>query len=149
MSRGQISPFVPAKKTSTYGYKSLDEAFPPVESGLKPFGSKVLVQMRTPKKRSEGGILLTDETVAIDRDNTQVAKVIAVGPLAFCNRDTLKPWPEGAWCKIGDYVRVPKYGNDMWSVPISDMEERAHFQLVSDLAISGLVIDPLQVVSFI
>lgn len=129
-------------------YKSLEEAFPEAEPGLKPFGNKVLVQIRTPKKKSAGGILLVEETKETEIWNTQVAKVIALGPVAFKNRDTLETWPEGEWCKPGDYVRVPKYGGDRWWVPSKD-GETCLFVLVKDLDIAGSVADPLSVISFV
>ena len=37
---------------------ALEEAFPSVEPGLIPFGSRVLVQIRSAKKTSAGGIIL-------------------------------------------------------------------------------------------
>ena len=99
-----------------YEYESLEEAFPDVSPGITAFGARVLVQIRTPKQRSKGGIILGNETRETELWNTQVAKVIQVGPLAFRNRDTLAQWPEGDWCKPGDFVRVPKYGGDRWMV---------------------------------
>lgn len=132
-----------------YNYESLQEAFPEVDPGLMPFGSRVLVQIRSPKKKSAGGILLGNETVQTEADNTQVAKVITLGPVAFRNRDTLKIWPEGGWAKPGDYVRVPKYGGDRWNVAVSDTVT-AQFILFNDLNITGYITcDPLSVIAFI
>lgn len=131
-------------------YPTLESAFPAADPGLRPFGSKVLVQLRTPKKKSAGGIILPNETTETEIWNTQVAKVHALGPVCFCNRETLEPWPEGAWCKVGDFVRVPKYGGDRWWVQTDeDKNEVALFLLVRDLDIAGDVKDPLAVVSFV
>ena len=41
---------------------AVNEAFPSVEPGLVPFGSRVLVQIRSAKKTSSGGIILHSET---------------------------------------------------------------------------------------
>jgi len=123
---------------STIQYDSLDEAFPTADPGLIPFGTDVLVQIRTPKKRTKGGLYLPEESRDTDLWNMQVAKVIALGPVAFCNRETLKPWPEGAWCRIGDYVRVPKYGGDRWWVDVPGSEDgKALFVLFDDLVMKG------------
>ena len=65
---------------SSLDYDSLAEAFPEVKAGLRPFGSKVLVQIRSPMKQTKSGFFLPDETVETERWNTQVAKVIALGP---------------------------------------------------------------------
>lgn len=129
-------------------YPTLDSAFPEADPGLRPFGNKVLVQLRTPKKKSAGGIILPEETKETEIWNTQVAKVHSLGPVSFTNRDTLEPWPEGAWCKPGDYVRVPKYGGDRWWVPTKDGDV-ALFILIKDLDIAGEVADPLSVISFV
>lgn len=132
-----------------FGYASVDEAFPPCEPGIHPFGSRVLVQIRTPKAKTKGGIILTSETRETDAWNTQIAKVILVGELAFKNRTTMDPWPEGSWCKPGDFVRVPKYGGDRWEVAINK-NDSAMFVIFNDLDIIGQVTgDPLAVKAFI
>lgn len=116
----------------------MEQAFPVAEPGIKPLGSRVLVQIRTPPAKSKGGILLTQSDRDTERDNTQVAKVVECGPLAFHNRDTQVLWPEGAWCKGGDFVRVPRYGGDRWTIHLPD-DERAIYALFNDLDLLGLV----------
>src|SRR3954470_639267 len=81
----------------------LDEAFPVVNPNYRPFGERVLVQIRSPKRKSAGGIMLPDEVRDTEKWNTQVAKVIALGPTAFKSRTTLEGWPEGDWCQPGDF----------------------------------------------
>lgn len=128
---------------------ALAEAFPAVDAGVQPFGSRVLVQIRTPRKVTRGGIILSSETQDTEKWNTQVAKVVSVGPLAFKNRNTQESWPEGDWCKPGDFVRVPKYGGDRWEVAINK-NDSAMFVIFNDLDIIGQVTgDPLAVKAFI
>lgn len=115
----------------------LNQAFPPADPGIKPLGSRVLVQIRTPMSKSKGGILLTDNDRDTERDNTQIARVVSVGPLAFHNRNTAELWPEGAWCAKGEFVRVPRYGGDRWVVRSG--EEKAIFVLFNDLDLLGVV----------
>lgn len=131
--------------------QTVDEAFPAVSPGVEPYGSRVLVQIRTPKKKTKGGIILTSETIETDLWNTQVAKVIATGPVAFKNRDTLQQWAEGSWCQPGEFVRVPKYGGDRWSVSVGEgSDESALFVIFNDLDIIGKVIgDPLAIKAFV
>ena len=62
-----------------FSYDGLDEAFPPCDAGVKPFGSRVLCQIRTPKTKTKGGIILTGDVRETEHYNTQVAKVIDVG----------------------------------------------------------------------
>ncbi|MEN9419832.1 MAG: Chaperonin 10 Kd subunit [Pseudomonadota bacterium] len=133
-----------------FDYGTLEEAFPPCDPLVSPFGSRVLVQFRTPKKVTKGGIILTDDVRETEHYNTQVAKVLAVGPLAFHNREKMTLWPEGAWCAPGDFVRVPKYGGDRWTVMTNDGEDEAILALFNDLDILGLVTgDPLAIKAFI
>lgn len=129
--------------------QTLEEAFPVVASGVKPLGSRILVQIRTPKSKTKSGLILHHETKDTERWNTQIAKVIDMGPLAFKNRNTMEPWPEGSWCLVGDYVRVPKYGGDRWSVEIDKEQEPALFVIFNDHDIVGKIDgDPLAIKVF-
>lgn len=128
---------------------ALAEAFPEADPGVQPFGSRVLVQIRTPKTKTAGGIILDTGSRDTEKWNTQVAKVISVGPLSYRNRNTGEPWPEGEWCKPGEFVRVAKYGGDRWEVPLPN-GEAAMFVIFNDLDMIGRVTgDPLAIRAFI
>ena len=145
MRSGVMQNFAPVQFDQT-----LAEAFPVVEPGILPFGSRVLVQIRTAKSMSKGGIELVTETREAVAYNTQVGVCRAVGPVAFKDRKTLEQWPEGEWCKIGDFIRVPKYGGDKWERPIPGCEDMALFCLFNDLDIIGRVtIDPRDIIAFV
>ena len=134
---------------TTISEDALAEAFPVVEPDYRPYGSRVLVQIRTPITKTKGGIILTSDTVDTEKWNTQVAKVVAVGSLAYKNRNTQELWPEGQWCQPGDFVRVPKYGGDRWEVPLNK-DENAMFVIFNDLDVIGKVTgDPLLIKAFI
>lgn len=129
--------------------EALIEAFPDADPGITPFGSRVLVQIRSPKTKTASGIIIDNGSRDTEKWNTQVAKVINVGALAFKNRNTMDSWPEGSWCKAGDYVRVAKYGGDRWEVPLPN-GETALFVIFNDLDIIGQVTgDPLAIRAFI
>ncbi len=135
--------------TTTYE-NAMAEAFPAVDAGIQPFGSRVLIQIRTPKKKSAGGIIIDIGSQDTEKWNTQIGKVIALGPLAFKNRNDMKTWPEGEWCKAGEYVRVAKYGGDRWEAKIPGTDESAMFVIFNDLDIIGQVTgDPLAIRAFI
>ena len=97
-------------------------AFPEVPAGMDPFGGRVIVQLRRIKKKT-GRIMLVEETKENEKWNNMIGKVIAVGPLAFKNRDTMQAWPEGTWAQVGDYVRVPKWGGDRWEIKVDGEDE--------------------------
>jgi len=88
-------------------------AFPDVNPGQRPYGGRVIVQLRRIKKK-RGRIIIVDETKENEKWNNMIGKVVAIGPLAFKNKDTMQPWVEGSWAEIGDYVRVPRWGGDRW-----------------------------------
>ena len=115
---------------------NLTEAFPCVEPGLVPFGSRVLVQIRSAKKTSAGGIILHTETRETEIWNTQIAKVVKLGPLAFKNRNTMESWPEGHWCKEGDFVLVRAYSGTRFKI------HNREFRLINDDTVEGVVEDP-------
>ena len=129
-------------------YDSLEDAFPEIEPGIIPFGSRILVQVRVAKKKTAGGIVMPDEVRKTEAANTQVSRVVAMGPLAFKNRNTMESWPEGAWCNTGDFVRTPKYGGDRWTV-VHKEDEEVEFVIFNDLDIVGKVTtDPLKMRAF-
>lgn len=132
-----------------FSFDSETDAFPPIDPGVRPFGSRVLLQIRRAKTKTKGGIILSGETRDTEMWNTQVAKVRAAGPLAFHNRNTMEPWPEGAWVRVGSYVRAPKYGGDRWSVRVEDGEEII-FVMFNDLDLLGEITgDPLEMKAFL
>lgn len=128
---------------------TLEEAFPDVDPNFQPFGSLVLLQVRVAKRKvsKDSKVELPDEVVATIQANTQVAKVISYGPLAFCNRNTGEKWPEGAWAHPGEYIRIPKYAGDRWEVKHGDGV--VTFVLLRDLELSGRVPRPLDVVAYV
>ena len=139
-----------ATERTSLDYESLEQAFPEVDPLLSPFGSKVLVQIRTPMTRTKGGIHIPEESRETELWNTQVSKVIALGPVAYKNRDTLELWPEGEWVAPGMFVRCPKYGGDRWEIPVPGSPDSALFVLFNDLDLSGEITgDPLEMVAFL
>jgi co-chaperonin GroES (HSP10) len=126
-------------------------AFPSVDPGAKPLGGRILVQLRRTKQTVTGaGIILVQETKETEKWNNMVAKVIEIGPLAFRKRDTMEPWPEGSWCVVGDYIRVPKWGGDRWEVEVEGEEEKALFMILNDHeVIAKVTCNPLEMKAFL
>lgn len=124
--------------------------FPTVEAGGLPLGERVLVQLRSVKKMSKGGIVLPEEAREAEKYNTNVAKVVALGPLAYRKRDTLELWAEGVWASVGQYVRVPKFGGDRWEVDVPGRDEPALFATFRDHEVNVLITgNPLLMKAFI
>ena len=130
----------------------LEWAFPDVNPGQRPFGGRVIVQLRRIRKTS-GRIIIVDETKENEKWNNMIGKVVAVGPLAFKNRDTMQPWTEGAWAELGDFVRVPRWGGDRWerTVPNADKnDDPVLFMTINDHElISAITDDPLSFKTYV
>ena len=129
-------------------------AFPIVDPGAKPLGARILVQLRRTKKKTAGsGIILVEETKETEKWQNMVAKVIEIGPLAYRNRDTMAPWPEGSWTAVGDFIRVPKWGGDRWEVQVpgdDELEEKALFMILNDHEVIAKVTgDPLAMKAYL
>jgi co-chaperonin GroES (HSP10) len=129
-------------------------AFPSVDPGAQPLGGRILVQLRrTHKKATSAGIILVEETKETEKWNNMVAVVVALGPLAYKNRDTMEYWPEGTWSQVGDYIRVPKWGGDRWEVKVpgdDDYEDPALFMILNDHeVIAKLTGDPMAMRAFL
>lgn len=108
---------LPANNVINLPYESVEEAFPDVDPRLAPLGDQVMVMVRVPKLQSKGGFVFNVEDRKTELDNTQVAKVVAIGPMAFKWQRDGSPWPEGDWCQVGDFVRIPKYQGDIRTRP--------------------------------
>jgi co-chaperonin GroES (HSP10) len=131
-------------------YESIEDAFPDVAPGVTPFGSRVVCQIRRPMDLTKSGFHLPQETRETEKWNTQVAKVISMGPGAFKDRDTLAAWPEGAWCEVGTFVRVPKYGGDKWEVVNPSSVDKVLFAIFNDVDLIGRIEgDPLEMVAYV
>lgn len=130
--------------------QTMDQAFPTIDPMIEPLGNQVLVQMRMPKLKSAGGIVLTAESQDFDSSMVRVARVLAMGPIAYKNRDSFKDWPEGAWVKVGDFVRVPSYaGVDAWRIFLTE-NDSVQFAMFNDYDMKGRIKgDPLQVVDYV
>lgn len=110
----------------------IKEHFPEVDSGAVPCGPKILVQLRTVKEKTATGIILAPETKEFNNGNTQVAKVVSVGQIAFRDRSTGEEWKEGAWAKVGDLVLIPRWGGFRFEVDIPGSEDKAVFAIFDD-----------------
>ena len=125
--------------------------FPAVNPGVLPLGARVLLQLVTIKSVSAGGIVLVEETKETNHWNNQVARVLACGPLAFCNRETGEPWREGIWCEPGDFVVIPRWGGQRRTVHHKGTsDDPVHFVTCNDHEIIEKVIgNPLKMETYV
>jgi len=130
-------------------YDGVADAFPDVDPGVRPCGDLIIVQLRKPKSVTKGGIIVPEDTRQTINDNTQVGRVVALGPVAFRDRKTLEFWPEGPWAKLGDFVRMPKYGGDRWQVKTTEGDEITFITMKDMHLIGEYTADPLQIKAYV
>jgi co-chaperonin GroES (HSP10) len=106
--------------------------FPEIDCSARPCGNQIIVQLRTLKKKSTGGIILANDTVDFNKHNTQIARLVATGDIAFKDRNTGDVWKEGVWAHVGDIVVMPKYGGFRYELEIPGTDDTAVFCLYSD-----------------
>ena len=76
------------------------------ESLPRPTGYRILILPFTQSTVTKGGIHLAKATVDKERLATVVGYVVAMGADAYSDPHK---FPEGAWCKKGDWVIFAKY----------------------------------------
>lgn len=112
--------------------------FPEVETGFKPAGNQIVVQLRQVKEKTVGGIILATDTREFNKDNTQIGRIVALGHIAYKHRETGEDWKEGAWASIGDIVMIPQWGGFRFEVPRKD-ESPLVFAVFEDYHIKGTI----------
>lgn len=149
------------RETNMPTAEELARAYPDVEPGYRPYGTRVCVQLRSPSVVSPGGIQYPTEVIEVEMWNAQDAMVRILGPVAFKDRKTLESWPEGDWCKPGAYVRIPKYNQDKWFIKydstfksiageVLPCKEYVLFMLVNDLdLLAEKTGNPLEVKAYV
>lgn len=115
------------------------EHFPEVTPGVRPAGAKIIVQLRTVKEKTSGGILLVEETKEFNNGNTQIGRIVALGGIAFRDRSSGDIWKEGMWADVGDLVIMPRWGGFRFEVPIAGTKDKAIFAVFDDTNVQLVV----------
>ena len=95
-------------------YNSKKQTIPTSPEGVKdyisilpkPVGYRMLIRPWSGEKKTKGGILITETTQETIEMTTVVGLVILMGDL--CYKDE-KKFPNGAWCKEGQFVIYGRY----------------------------------------
>tara|TARA_R110000824_G_scaffold368508_1_gene557837 strand:- start:43 stop:498 length:456 start_codon:yes stop_codon:yes gene_type:complete len=105
----------------------------------KPTGYRMLILPFAPSEKTKGGIYLAKQTVDRERLTTVVGYVVALGPDAY--KDPNK-FPEGPWCKEGDWVVFGRYAGARIQIEGGDL------RLLNDDEILALIDDPEDILGF-
>jgi len=120
-------------------YKEIDSKEPLNPDNIKPVidelptpsGWRLLVLPFTPKDKTKGGIIFSQESLDRLRIATNCGYVLKIGPLT------------GAWCKKGDWVIFARYAGSR--LPIEGGEVR----ILNDDEVLGTIADPESVLHYI
>jgi co-chaperonin GroES (HSP10) len=72
-----------------------------IDSLPQPSGWRILVLPFTPKDKTKGGIIFSQESLDKLRISTNCGYVLKMGPLAYHDKER---YPTGPWCKEKDWV---------------------------------------------
>ena len=108
------------------------------ESLPRPTGYRILILPFSPKAVTKGGIHIAKQTVDKERLATVVGYVVATGPDAYSDPHK---FPEGAWCKEGDWVIFGRYAGARFQIEGGDM------RLLNDDEILACIDDPEAILS--
>jgi co-chaperonin GroES (HSP10) len=99
----------------------------------RPSGYHILCAIPEKEKEYESGLLKADETVRNEEVLTTVLFVVALGPDAYMDE---KKFPNGAWCKQGDFILVRPHSGSRLVI------HGREFRIVNDDTVEAVVDDP-------
>ena len=105
-----------------------------------PSGYRLLVLPFTPKEKTKGGIIYSQESLDKARIATNCGYVLKIGPLAYQDKNK---FATGPWCKEKDWVIFARYAGSR--LPIEGGEVR----LLNDDEVLGTIKDPESVLHYI
>jgi len=98
-----------------------------------PTGYRILVAIPKAEATFASGLLKADMTKSAEEIMTTVGFVVAMGP--DCYLDKTK-FPNGAYCKLGDFVLMRAYSGTRVSI------YGVEYRLINDDTVEGVVEDP-------
>ena len=98
-----------------------------------PTGWRILVMPFKVKEKTEGGIIIAQETLDRARVATQVGYVLKMGDLCYEDKDK---YPTGAWCKEKDCVVFARYAGSRMEI------DGGEIRLLNDDEVLGTIDDP-------
>jgi len=72
----------------------------------KPTGWRIIVLPFRMDEKTKGGILMGQDTLDKQQVASQCGNVLAMGPQCYKDKER---YPNGPWCKIGDWVIFARY----------------------------------------
>ena len=99
----------------------------------EPTGYKILIALPEVDEKTEGGIIKAQETMHLEEVGSIVGFVMKLGPDAYQDE---KKFPNGAYCKEGDFVLMRSYSGTRFSI------HGKEFRLINDDSVEAVIDDP-------
>lgn len=106
----------------------------------KPTGWRIVVLPFRPPKKTKSGIVLAEQAVERQQIATVCGYVVATGPLAYADTDK---FPEGPWCKKGDWIIFGRYAGARISI------DGGEIRILNDDEVLATIADPEDVVHMV
>ena len=104
-----------------------------------PTGWRMLILPYRGKGKTVGGVYLPDKIVDDSQLTTVVGYVLKLGILAYEDKEK---FPDGPWCKQGDWVIFARYAGSRFRI------EGGEVRILNDDEILATIQDPEDIVSF-
>ncbi len=72
----------------------------------QPTGWRLLVLPFKMNEKTKGGVIINESTLERQQVASQCGNVLAMGPQCYQDKER---YPEGPWCKVGDWVVFARY----------------------------------------
>ena len=72
----------------------------------QPTGWRLIVLPFKMDEKTKGGIIVNETTLEKQQVASQCGNVLAMGPQCYSDKER---YPEGPWCKVGDWVIFARY----------------------------------------
>jgi co-chaperonin GroES (HSP10) len=99
----------------------------------KPSGYRILCAIPEQEKEFESGIAKADETMRNEETLTTVLFVVDLGPDCYLDKSR---FPNGPWCKKGDFVLVKPHSGSRLII------HGREFRIINDDTVEAVVDDP-------
>jgi len=98
-----------------------------------PVGYKLLIALPQVEETYDSGIIKADKTIYQEQVLSTVGAVLDMGSQAYSDKDR---FPDGPWCKVGDFVMFR--ANTGTRFKVAGVE----YRLMNDDSIEAVVADP-------
>ena len=99
----------------------------------EPVGYRILIAIPEKEQKTDGGVLLPEDTRKREEAASMVGMVLKMGPDAYTD---VERFPSGPWCKEGDFILMRSYSG-------TRIESHGQeFRVINDDSVEAVVEDP-------